>query len=88
MTKEFIETEGTIARVLEPRCTGCGLCVEVCPYNALELDAEKGVAKVSAAVCKGCGLCAAACRPGAIDLGGFTKPQIVSVLRAFVEGSR
>jgi len=88
LTKESIETEGTIARVLEARCNGCGLCVEVCAYNAIELDAEKGVAKVSGAVCKGCGACAASCRSGAIDLSGFTVLQIVSVLRAFREGSR
>jgi heterodisulfide reductase subunit A len=25
--------------VLEERCTGCGLCVEVCPYGAIELVA-------------------------------------------------
>jgi len=88
LTKESIETEGTIAHVLEARCSGCGLCVEVCAYNAIELDAERGVAKVSGAVCKGCGACAASCRSGAIDLSGFSVPQIVSVLRAFREGSR
>lgn len=29
------------ARVIEERCVGCGLCVNVCPQHAIELVGEK-----------------------------------------------
>jgi Fe-S-cluster-containing dehydrogenase component len=36
----------------EEACTGCGLCIDECPYDAIEPDPETGVA------CK-CNLCSA-----------------------------
>jgi len=29
------------ARIIEERCIGCGLCVNVCPQHAIELVGEK-----------------------------------------------
>jgi Fe-S-cluster-containing dehydrogenase component len=27
------------------KCTGCQLCIEVCPYNAIAFDMDKGIAQ-------------------------------------------
>ena len=80
LSKDKIESEARISVVREERCSGCGACVTVCAYKAIELDPEKGVAHVNEAVCKGCGACAATCRAAAIDLKGFRDDQILSVL--------
>lgn len=48
------------------RCTGCGLCVGVCPVDALELVA--GVVVVDAAACVDCGICADECPDKVISL--------------------
>ena len=90
LSRERVSAAGTTARVLEGRCSGCGLCVEVCPYGAIEIAAagraagaagpgpgEGGTAAVNALLCKGCGSCAATCFSGAIDLAGFTNRQLV-----------
>ncbi len=88
LSKDEIETVATVSRVREPECAGCGLCVEICPYSAVELQDkkvlghEKTVAVVNEALCKGCGACAAGCRSGAIDLCGFTDEQIVAQIEA------
>jgi heterodisulfide reductase subunit A len=77
MTQDTIRAEASTATVQEERCTGCGLCVEVCSYGAIEIDQENEVATVNALLCKGCGSCAATCFSGAIDLSGFTDKQII-----------
>jgi heterodisulfide reductase subunit A len=73
-------TEATIASVNDNICIGCGLCVEACPYSAIEL--VDGKAKVKEALCKGCGLCNATCRGGAIQQNGFNDHQIISMIRS------
>jgi coenzyme F420-reducing hydrogenase delta subunit/NAD-dependent dihydropyrimidine dehydrogenase PreA subunit len=70
----------------ESLCSGCGICVMVCPYEAPRL-VEKEVegkmdrfAEVDANTCMGCGICVAACPMGAIARPGVSnadvRPQI------------
>lgn len=80
LSRDKIEAEAKTSYVREDRCSGCGACVQVCAYNAIELDSETHVAQVNEGVCKGCGACAATCRAGAIDIRGFRDDQILSVL--------
>jgi len=82
LSKEAIETEGKVAFVDANRCCGCGLCVQVCAYSAIELDPEKGVAVVNDALCKGCGTCTASCRSASINLSGFQDSQILAAVTA------
>ena len=84
LSKDEIEAEGITATVNKDRCSGCGLCVLVCPYNAVEIDEEEGVAKVNSAICKGCGACAAICRSSAIDVMGYTDRQVYAVINTLV----
>jgi heterodisulfide reductase subunit A len=68
------------AEVNEELCGGCRICNALCPYNAIEWDAEKKVARVVDALCKGCGTCVAACPASAIAGLGFTDEQIYAEL--------
>lgn len=45
-------------RLIDARCTGCGYCVLVCPYNALTTN---GRARLIPANCTDCNLCVYAC---------------------------
>jgi len=86
MAKGEVETEGITSYVIEEKCIGCGRCIEVCPYSAIDMiETTRKVglynfvekkAKIISAVCKGCGACAAECPLGAIDQNHFTKFQI------------
>ena len=51
-------------------CSGCGVCVAVCPYDAARLEkSDEGlVAIIDDLKCKRCGLCTSACPAGAITI--------------------
>ncbi len=57
------------------RCTGCGLCVEVCPAGAISMAAGK--AHVDQENCTGCAACAAECAVDAIQ--PVLQGELVSV---------
>ncbi|MCK4673857.1 CoB--CoM heterodisulfide reductase iron-sulfur subunit A family protein [candidate division WOR-3 bacterium] len=76
LTQKEITFEPTIAGVDEDLCSGCGICVGVCPYNARELDREKMVVKVIESLCQGCGSCSAACPSGAAQQRNLIDRQI------------
>jgi heterodisulfide reductase subunit A len=80
LTKKYLQAEGKVSEIRKDRCSGCGLCVEICPYKALELDEKEKIAVVNEALCKGCGACVSSCRANAIDLKGFKDEQILAAL--------
>ncbi|MBM3709049.1 MAG: CoB--CoM heterodisulfide reductase iron-sulfur subunit A family protein [Actinobacteria bacterium] len=80
LTKEYLLAESRISEIRKERCSGCGLCVEICPYKALEIDEKAKVAVVNEGLCKGCGACVSSCRASAIDLKGFKDEQILTAL--------
>ena len=80
LTKDTIKAEGKVSEIRKERCSGCGLCVEICPYKAIELNEEEKVAVINEALCKGCGACVSSCRGNAINLKGFNDEQILSAL--------
>lgn len=71
----------------EDACRGCGLCVALCPYGALEIvRTEKGrKVKVIPVACKGCGVCAATCYQHALTVNSYTDKQIGEQIKAFLE---
>jgi heterodisulfide reductase subunit A-like polyferredoxin len=61
-------------------CSGCGVCVAICPFQAPHLNEETGIAEINPAQCKGCGLCVASCRSGALNLRGFDQAQTFAMI--------
>ena len=88
LIKEEVRVEPLIAVVDEERCSGCSICIGICPYNAIRLKTQENVrvAEVDPALCKGCGACAASCPTGAMQQFGFKDNQLKSqVLAALIE---
>ncbi len=63
----------------EDECTGCGICEQFCPVDAIAVG-ESGVAAVDQALCCGCGLCALHCPENAVRLRPYERNVFLPVL--------
>jgi heterodisulfide reductase subunit A len=66
------------ASVNQDQCSGCRICNNLCPFNAIAFIEERGVSEINKALCQGCGTCVAACPAGAISGTGFSNLQILA----------
>lgn len=80
LSQKELEIDPLIAMVDEDACTGCGICVEICPYEARTLNERKRIAEVNDALCVGCGSCVAACPSNASIHKNFTKKQLLNMV--------
>ncbi|MSN24589.1 MAG: 4Fe-4S dicluster domain-containing protein [Geobacter sp.] len=80
-----LEIEPVHAEVEADRCSGCRLCVTVCPYRAIAFDDENKKAMVNALLCRGCGACVSACPAAAIRGHGYSDHQIMAEIRGLLK---
>ena len=87
LARSTIMMEPVKSFINEELCRGCGACVDVCEYGAIELQLKLDcfVSVVNEALCKGCGTCATFCSTNAIDIRHFRDKQIESMLEAFLK---
>jgi len=75
-----IALEPVRASVDQDKCSGCRICNNLCPFNAILFIADRMVSEINPALCQGCGTCVAACPAGAISGTGFSNEQILAQL--------
>ncbi len=85
-SEDVIHQAPIVAAVDEELCSGCKLCIPICPYDARVFDEEKGIVSVNEVLCEGCGSCIAACPSGAAQQKNFTDDQIYSMVETILEG--
>ena len=83
-SRREIVQEPIVAYVDEELCSGCGLCIEACPYEAREMHPWKEVAIVNMALCQGCGACVVACPNKASAVRNFTAGQVLAMVDALM----
>ncbi len=79
-----VPVESATAVVSQELCAGCGMCVEVCPYDAPALDELWRVSRINPVLCEGCGACAATCPSSAIRMQHFTAEQVLAQVDALI----
>ena len=84
MAKGYVQAEAITSSVDETKCSGCGTCIQVCPYGALRKN-DKGLAEVIVAACKGCGCCGATCPEMAITMTNYTDAQLLAEAKAALQ---
>ena len=75
-----VHVEPTISYIDPEKCSGCHICVGLCPHAAIQYSEALGVAEVIEAACKGCGVCVSACASGVPQQYGFLDDQIFAEL--------
>ncbi len=80
LTQKELTLDPLIAWVDEDVCTGCGICVEVCPYEARILNTKTKIAEVDKALCMGCGACVVACPSNACIHKNLSKKQLLNMI--------
>jgi heterodisulfide reductase subunit A-like polyferredoxin/coenzyme F420-reducing hydrogenase delta subunit len=87
MAKTEIKTEPITSSIDQEKCIGCELCIELCPYQAIEMN-EEGKPEVIKVLCKGCGTCGASCPKKAITMRHFTDDQLFAQVTSVpIEGN-
>jgi heterodisulfide reductase subunit A len=68
--------EPVTAEINKDLCSGCQVCVGLCPFTAIVYEKDEGHSKINDTLCKGCGTCVAACPSGAAQQKHFRDAQI------------
>jgi len=70
-----IVTSGFIPILNDEKCSGCELCLQSCPVNAIKMTEKKGVntehlnkPDINDSLCLGCGVCVLSCNNEALNM--------------------
>jgi len=83
---EKLVLEAITAEVNTSLCSGCKICIALCPYKAITYDEIGKHVTINEIICRGCGVCPAGCPSGAIKANHFTDAQISAEIQALAEG--
>ncbi len=72
------------ASINSEQCSGCRICNNLCPYNAIVYHEDRKVSEVVSALCQGCGTCVAACPSAAISGAHFTRQQLMAQIEGLL----
>ena len=68
-----------LAVVDEEECTGCEVCIDRCPFEAIEMKTDEATGEqkssINAERCKGCGLCIITCESNALTYEIVRSPE-------------
>jgi heterodisulfide reductase subunit A len=79
-----IALEPVRASVDQDKCSGCRICNNLCPFNAITFLEDRMVTEINPALCQGCGTCVAACPAGAISGTAFSNEQVLSQIEGLL----
>ena len=89
-----LKSEGSIeispvTAIVDPaRCSGCLLCLPLCPRGAISSGPLEHRVEVAEELCNGCGLCVASCPTGAMAGRHFSSEAITAEIAGLFDDDR
>lgn len=71
----------------EGACGRCGICVSICPYEAITMP-PKGAVEINNELCQACGLCISSCPTRALENPNYGFDLIDAQIEAVLEGQK
>ncbi len=84
IVQETVMMEPIKAHIDADHCSGCRICNNLCPYQAIQFLEDQQVSEVITALCQGCGTCVAACPSAAINGAHFTRQQVMAQIEGLL----
>jgi len=69
----------------EAACGRCGICVSICPYEAITMP-PKGAVEINNELCQACGLCISSCPTRALENTNYGFDLIDAQIEAVLDG--
>jgi len=85
LSEGWVGGEAPPAMVIESLCTGCGTCIEACPFQAISMEVTEAtldVSRIDPSLCKRCGNCAVVCPVKAIVMEPYTDRELIAQINA------
>jgi len=82
--KRQVKLEPVRASVNQDQCSGCRICNNMCPFNAITFLTDRNVTEINPALCQGCGTCISACPAGAITGSHFSNVQVMAQIEGIL----
>ena len=77
--------ETMTSEIISDSCSGCKLCISLCPYKAISYNEKMGVSEINEVLCRGCGVCVVSCPSGAIKAKHFTEEMILTEIEEILK---
>jgi heterodisulfide reductase subunit A len=81
---EKMVQEPLVACVDSDLCSGCGMCVSACPFDARSLDPQQRIGLVNEALCQGCGACVSVCPNKASQLKNTRAETVMAMMEKYL----
>ncbi|MBN1682866.1 FAD-dependent oxidoreductase [Candidatus Bathyarchaeota archaeon] len=82
LMKEIDASKPILTPIVDPEvCGRCGVCVDLCPYNAISMPPE-GPVVIDDILCQSCGLCISSCPTRALDNSNFGFDSLMDQVKA------
>jgi len=79
-----VDLEPIKAIIDNTRCSGCRICNNLCPFQAITFQEKEMISQVKTTLCKGCGICVTACPSQAIQCNHYTDVQMMAQIEGLL----